>query len=287
MRPLSFFQRMKTHMVGLLAMGLILAVGVETVSAQQSKTFNNTVPLASGGGLTLKAMKGSVRLTAWDREEVEIHARIEVDSSFPEYARRALELTTVEVVGAGRQVMIRSNSDAVPSQIWFFGITHTTPSIHYEIRAPRKVDLQLDIDRSPTTIIGFEGKMVLELDRSELQAENLAGDVRVNIGRGGDSSFRNIRGSINLTANRTNVRVELLSLNASSRIEIARGDADVSVARGQGFDLTTALTRRADFKADVALQFRSGDRRNLRASINGGGPRLSIDADRGSVRLRS
>src|SRR5262245_5185221 len=139
---------MKTHMIGLLAIGVILAVGVEPASAQHSKTFNNTVPLASGGGLTLKATKGSVRLTAWDRSEVEIHARIDVDSSFPEYARRALESTTVEVVSAGRQVMIRSNSDAVPSQMWFFGITHTTPSIHYEIRAPRKVDMQLDIDRS-------------------------------------------------------------------------------------------------------------------------------------------
>jgi len=274
------------NLIALVAIGLILVMTVEPATAQL-KSFTETVPLSSGRGLILQATKGSVRLTGWDREQVEIRARIETDSKSTEYARRALDATTVEVTTTASHVMIRSNYDNLRTTGWLFKVWQETPSIHYEIRAPKRIDLRLDIDRSVTTLSGFEGRIVLELDRSEVEVADLAGDLRVNIDRGGDSSFRNIRGSININADRTDLRIDLLSLNGPSRIEIDRGDADVSVARDQGFDLATSLSRRTDFDTNVSPLFRSRDRRNPSGLINGGGPRLSINADRGSVRLRS
>lgn len=271
------------HTIWLLAIALMLAADP---AAAQSKTFNETVQLSAGGALTLHASRGSVRLIGWDRGQVEIRARIESDSNSSQ-ARRAVDATTVDVTTTSNRVMIRSNYEHVPSYSWIFG-GWATPKIHYEIRAPKRIDVRLEIDRSDTVINGFEGRIVLDLDRSEIEGADLAGDLRVTIDRGGDSSFRNIRGSINVDADRTNLRIDLARLNGPSRIEIDRGDAEVSVARGQGFDLDTSLSRRVDFDTNLSVQSR-GRNRNSHPSgaINGGGPRLQIEADRSRVRLSS
>ena len=271
------------HTIWLFATALLL-MGAEPAAAQ-SKTFNKTVQLSAGGALTLHATKGSVRLTGWDRDQVEIRARIESDS-ISQRARRSVDATTVDVATTGNRVTIRSNYEQVPSYIGIFG-GWTTPEIHFEIRAPKRIDLRLEIDRSETRISGFEGNIVLGLDRSEIEASDLTGDLRVRIDRGGDSSFRNIRGSINVEADRTNLRIDVMRFTGPSRIRINRGDADVSVARGQGFELETSLSRRVDFNTNLAFRPRTRDSKNLSGPINGGGPRLSIEADRGRVRLSS
>src|SRR5262245_43583934 len=77
------------------AAALLLSV---TPLMAQSKVFDRTVNLAPGGLLKLDATRGSVRLTSWDRDQVEIHARIEADDSWDaSYARRAVDATTVDV----------------------------------------------------------------------------------------------------------------------------------------------------------------------------------------------
>jgi hypothetical protein len=259
-------------------------------AAAQSKTFNQTVPLSAGGSLTLHAGKGSVKMMAWDRDQVEIRARIEADSSpSPEAARRAVDATRVDVATFGSRVVIRSRYENTASATsWIFG--HRTPDIHYEIRAPKRIDLRLEIDRSDTVLTGFEGRMDLDFDRSEIEGNDLTGDLRLSIDRGGDSIFRNVRGAVRIDSDRTNLRIDFARLDQSSRIEIDRGDAEVSIARGQGFTLDTSLSRRANFDTNLPVETdrsSSRDRRNPSGSFNGGGPRLSIEADRSHIRLRS
>ena len=271
---------------------IVLLVGVWVASTlpltAQSKLFERTVNLPSGGVLRLDSDKGSVRLTSWDRNQVEVHARIEAESSWDsDYARRIVDATTVEVITSfSNEVSIRGNFDNVPMRDWIFGNGRSTPNIHYEIRAPRRVDLRLDIDRSNSVINGFEGRIDLEADRSVVDATDLTGAMRVTIDRGGDSSFRNIRGSLNIVADRTNLRMDLTRLDASSSIEIDRGDIDMSMSRGQGFDLDTSLTKRASFDSSLPVQMRGFSRNNPSGSVNGGGPRLAIEADRSRIRLR-
>ncbi len=256
--------------------------------AAQSKVFDQTVNLPSGGLLKLDASRGSVRLTAWDRDQVEIHARIEADSTWDSgYARRAVDATTVDVSTTFKnEVAIRGNYTNVPGDYWLFGEYRRTPSIHYEIRAPRHVDLRLNIDRSNSLISGFEGRVDLEADRSRIDAADLSSAIDVAIDRGGDSSFKNIRGSMVVEADRTNLRIELAKLDASSRIEVDRGDVDMAVSNGQGFNLDTSLTRRSSIDTSYPIQTRSYRRDKVSGPVNGGGPRLAIQVDRGRVRLR-
>jgi hypothetical protein len=271
----------------LLLCGAVLLLLAASPVAAQSRMFDRIVDLPPGGTLRLDSSRGSVKLTAWDRSQVEIHARIELDDSWDAgYAKRAVDATTIAVGAYSNEVTVRGDYSNIPNYLWFFGELRSRPAIHYEIRAPRRVALRLNVDRSNSLISGFEGDMVLESDRSRIDAADLTGAMRVSIDRGGDSSFRNIRGSLTVAADRTNLRIDLARLEASSRIEIDRGDVDMSFARSQGFDLDTSLTRRTRIDTDFPIAARNSRRDRLSGAVNGGGPRLAIQADRGRVRLR-
>ncbi|MDP7294385.1 MAG: hypothetical protein QGG24_03600 [Vicinamibacterales bacterium] len=47
------------------------------------------------------------------------------------------------------------------------------------------------------------------------------------------------------------------------------------------------MSRRAEFESDFPMTMQSMDGRDFRGTINGGGPELLIESDRGRVRLRS
>jgi hypothetical protein len=205
------------------ALSVVACVAISSPALAQTKQFDKTVPLPSGGYLSLNATRGSVKLTSWDRNEVEIHARIQaaprVDA---DYARESVDATTVDVTSGGRDVRIRSNYDKVPGtrSSWFGGGSwKDVPEIHYDIRAPRKLEIRMDIDRSDTTVRGFDGRVDIVSDRSELDLTDLTGRIALEVDRGESSRLGNVRGSLRIDGDRTNFDIELTSLDDRSSIE--------------------------------------------------------------------
>lgn len=288
-----------------LAPVLVLALSSSAPLSAQEETFEDTVALEPGGRLSLETTRGSVRLTSWDRPTVEIRARIErprrVDD---DYARRAIAGTTIEVERDGRSVRIRSDYSGVPRRERLFWGSRHLPRVHYEIRAPRRLDLELDIDRSDTTVQGFEGILVLDLDRSDLEASDLAGsitidlnrarleasdlsgDIALDLNRGQRVVLDGLSGSLRLDIDRTNVTMRDVRIDDDSWVEIDRGDLDVELAGDQALTIAADVSRRADFSSDLPMTMqRTG--RGFHGTINGGGPELRIEADRSDVRLRA
>ncbi|HJO37778.1 MAG: hypothetical protein QGF21_02375 [Vicinamibacterales bacterium] len=66
-----------------------------------------------------------------------------------------------------------------------------------------------------------------------------------------------------------------------------RGDLEIDLAGDQGLTLIADMSRRAEFESDFPMTMQSMDGRDFRGTINGGGPELLIESDRGRVRLRS
>lgn len=269
------------------ALSVLAALAVAAPAAAQTKQFDKTVP--SGGYLGLHATRGSVKLASWDRNEVEIHARIQAPPrADADYARDSVEATTVDVTVGARDIRIRSNYDKVPGtrNSWFSGWWRDVPEIHYDIRAPRKLEIRLDIDRSDTTLRGFEGRVDVVSDRSELDLVDLSGRMTLEVDRGESSRLENVRGSLRINGDRTNFDIELARLDERSSIEVDRGDVRIEVPSAQGLTIDADLTRRSDFDAgDLPVQKRRGDKRRFTADVNGGGPTLTVEADRGRIRL--
>lgn len=267
---------------------LTVALALPAALAAQTRTFDRTLDLDAGASLTLVSEKGSVTLTSWDQERVEIHARIEApDDVGADYAREAVDATEIRVTGDRRALRIAPDYDKVPyERRWFSGGSRTVPPIHFEIKAPRRLDLRLDLDRSETRLAGFEGRIEIVSDRGDIDASDLTGSLTLEVDRGDRVRLTGLSGSFDIEADRSDVRVAVSRLEDDSRVEIDRGGVEVSVAASQGLDLRADIERRADFDSEFPVTMRGpiGDR--FEGSINGGGPRLTIYSDRAPVRLR-
>jgi hypothetical protein len=268
----------------ILTAGLVVAAGS---AYAQSSDFTRTVDLDAGGSLRVVGSKGSMHITSWDRPQVEINARItRPDGVDDDYAKRAVEATRIEVTGSVHSVTIASNYDQVPVRDRWGHDDRRVPPVHYEIRAPRRVQLSIDSDRGPATVAGFEGTFDIVVDRGELELRDLTGDVRVEIDRGDRSRINGVRGSLRLDADRTDLLVDAQAFDRASRIEIDRGDLELRVPEQQRLTVRTDISRRGDFRSDLAIQWMSSNPRRSEGHINGGGTELLVESDRGNIQLR-
>jgi hypothetical protein len=271
------------------AIGAALAVVLLSGSAAaQSREFSRTVDLDSGGSLRIEGAKGSMRITSWEQPRVEIRARIErphdVDD---EYAGRAVEATKIAVTGDRKAVSVMSDYSDVPvfseGRRWQ---DRREPAVHYEVRAPRRINLSVDSDRGPVTVSGFDGTMDIVMDRGELELSDVAGDLRVEIDRGDRSKIGGVRGSLRLEADRTDVDIDAQSLDRDSRIEVDRGDVEFRIPDAQRLTIRTDISRRGAFHTDFPIQWTSSDHRRSEGHINGGGAELFVESNRATIELR-
>lgn len=264
---------------------LAIAIAWAHPAGAQERQEARSVALDAGGLLRLDARKGSVTITGWDRPAVDITARIVAPSHVEaEYAARAVAATAVDIVAQGGEVSIRSNYDAVPRRggPW---TDREVPAIHYQIRAPRALRLHLDADRGPVTIVGVEGAVDLTIDRGALDLRDVRGDLAVTIDRGDRSRLAGVAGRLRLVADRTSLVVTADQVDDRSRIDIQRGDLDLRLPAGQGLTLQTDVSRRSRVVADVPVQWNGDEPRRATGHVNGGGPTLAIESDRGRVHI--
>jgi hypothetical protein len=262
----------------------------ESFMPLQSKEFKRSVEVDRGADFILETDKGSVLLTSWDSSQIEISARIEAPKNESEdYGKLAVEGARIDVSGDKRMLTVRSNFDGVPYKDNTLGQSKTLPDIHYEIRAPRHLNLRLQVDRSKLEVRGFTGRTRLETDRSPLIASDLEGDIHITIDRG-SAELTNLRGSLKVETDRTNGQVRALRLSGDSSIEIDRGTFDLGLSQSQGLNLVANLSKRSGFNSDFEITMpptgKGRDRKSFEATINGGGPRLLIESDRGVINLK-
>jgi len=276
---------MKPYFKLILTLATIVLPFCLTATAQ-SKDFKKTVELEQGGNLTLSTDKGSVRLSSWNQNQVEIVARIDPPEEVSQdYARRAVEGVMIEVLGGGRSLTVRSNFEGVPYREDFGSRSKTLPHVHYEIRAPRSLKLNVDIDRSKIELNGFEGTTAIHTDRTPVTATDIAGDIRLRMDRG-ELTLSKVRGALNVDADRTDMNLQGVRFDGDSRFDMDRGELDIRLADNQGLAIQTDLSRRGDFTTDLQISMQSMRGKNFDGTINGGGPRVVFRTDRGRIRLR-
>jgi len=259
---------------------LTLSVALMALPALASpnvKEVHKTLPLAGDGRVEVSTYKGSVMVTAWDRAEVDVQARVEADEGCGSEAtkQRWVEQTEVRIEGRARSVSIESDYDRLESyrEGWgWFGSCTSRPFVHYKLQVPRTAKLSIKDYKSALKV----GPM-----RSEMEIDTYKGTVDV----------AGLDGSLDLKTYKGEARVEFESLTGPSRFDTYKGDIEIAVPKNGGFDLRADSDRGGDFRTDfeVSAKIRSGRRGESRVSgaVNGGGPELVLKTKKGSLSLRA
>lgn len=254
-----------------------------------TKKFQKSLDLASGGEVSIEAYKGSIKISTWDKEKVEIVAMIKapLDVS-PEYARKSVAATNIDVDASGNSIFIRSNYDRMPSRDSRWGHQNTSlPFVHYDIKTPRALELRVEDYKSDIEVADMDGRIDIETYKGSLEAKNLAGRLFLETYKG-DFFLSAIDGSIDASTYKGEIEFEHVKLTDVSRFETGKGLIALQLPKSFAFELHADLGERGDLRSDFQLpnRYEHRSRERIRTSINGGGPSVYLKTHKGEFRLR-
>ena len=231
------------------------------------KDVNKTVALHGNGSVEIETHKGSIRVSVWDRQEVEIQARIvaEPGSSMD---RRRFDATEVRIDSSPDSVRIKTYYPDF--NCCWFDDNGSNPEVRYTIRMPKTARLTIRDHRSDTEITGLQGALNLTTQRGSAHVHGLGGALHVDSHRG-------------------DIQVDFSAFTANSSVTNYRGTVELSMPKSSRFDVESNSGRRGSIETDFSVMTRTMSRRGegIHGTVNGGGgPSLRLETERGDIRVR-
>jgi hypothetical protein len=135
------------------------------------KDFHYSYALKAGGHLSVDNSNGSVEISGWDKNTVEIDG---VQYAATVELRDAIK---IDIVASGDSIEIRTIRPA--GRNWNMGAK-------YVIRAPRKIDLDRIVSSNGSMKVNdIEGKMRLRTSNGSVRTVRVRGDLEVTTSNGG------------------------------------------------------------------------------------------------------
>ena len=266
----------RTTLFLILSTALFLTIA----AGQDVREVHKILPLSKGGQVSIDTYKGSITLTPWERDEVDVTAKIEPDDQWfdgsPEAFQEDVNNTEIVIEGRNSEVRIKTDYEKLRHhRKGFWSVLDdggtSLPFVHYTIKVPQKAELKVKDYKSRTKISNLQ---------SNVSFYTYKGDVDIS----------NLTGSINLETYKGEVQIGFTKLSDDSRVETYKGEIELSLPKSAGFSLDSDLGRKADFNTDFGfVRETTGKRRQsyeFRGPVNGGGPTLHLKSTKGTYRLR-
>ena len=275
------------------------------------KDFHQHYPLKAGGTLSLDSFNGSVEISGWDEDKVQVDG---VQYGSTERLRDAI---SIDVVATGNSVQIRTIRPVD---------SRGNMGVKYVIKAPRKVNLdRIVTSNGAVKVDDLEGLMRIRTSNGSVVASRVSGDVEVQTSNGavevrsidGPTTIRTSNGPIHVDGVRGTLQATTSNGGIHARLHKPEPSRTVKLSTSNGgIDLTMDSLENNDIRATTSnggitlkLPARIGARvrahtsqssihtdfdvnreepfskNNLQGVIGGGGPTLELTTSNGSIRL--
>jgi hypothetical protein len=244
-----------TAAMALLALGIpALAVAGATKEAER---VERTVPMQSGGTLTLKNFSGRVEITGEPRTDVSIVA-------VRKATRERLDRIKLDIQSDGRSVAIEANKR---DKDWGEKDDNVVET-DFTIKVPQTANLDLKVFSSPVQISGVTGTHKVHGFSSDLRLDKVTGPV----------DAETFSGQIYLAPAAWQQGQSVHAKTFSGDIEVRLPESAAGTLEFDSFS--------GDVDSAVPLTFQSKSKRKMRASLNNAtGGEMSFKTFSGDVRL--
>jgi hypothetical protein len=243
-----------------LALALtLLALGIPQAAAAQKETerVERTVPLESGGTLTLKNFSGRVEITGEPRADVVLVA-------VRRATRERLDRIKLDIQSDGRSVVIDANKRDKEWDKKDENVVET----EFVIKVPQTANLDLNVFSSPVQISGVTGRHKVHGFSSDLRLERVTGSV----------DAETFSGQIYLAPAAWQQGQTVRAKTFSGDIEVRLPESAAGTVEFDSFS--------GDVDSQVPLTLQTKSKRKMRASINNAaGGQLDFKTFSGDVRL--
>lgn len=162
----------------LLAAGFVsLAAGEARAQQSLRRTVEETVPVPTGGRLTVEGDAGSVRVSGSGGRSVRIRAVMEVPGPASPERSALLDRIRMDVTRQPDAVTVRTDRSGLRDLLPAPGGGRTTPRINYTITVPRDVRVEIRTGAGAITVSGMRAEVRLESTGGDLAARGTAGPV--------------------------------------------------------------------------------------------------------------
>jgi DUF4097 and DUF4098 domain-containing protein YvlB len=244
-----------------VAAGLLACVGCDIEdldiggSERYTQDFHYSYPLQPGGRLAVDNSNGSVEISGWDQDTVDI--------SGTKYARtpELRDALKIEIDHSTNAVSIRT---VRPSE------RRGNMGAKYIIKVPRRTELERIVSSNGSIhAVDVEGQARLKTSNGGVRAENLRGSLDVQTSNGG-IEVQNLDGSAALHT--TNGRVRAEDVHGSIEADTSNGGIQVRLAKPEGGRPIKLETS----NGPIELTMESYDQNEIHASTSNGGITLHL-----------
>lgn len=274
--------------ISYLAIAVLLACSAMLAQdkgpAADTERIQRSFPLKGGGELRVENDRGSTIIDAWDKDEVNIDAVKHFEGGDAAMRDRWLRETEVRLENTASFVSVK----VVRPNNFCIGWCNYNAWVDVKISAPRKLSVNVSSDRTTTRISGTQGAMRITGDRSTIDIRNTSGSVRIKSDRG-TVSLRDVdvRDSIDISTDRGPVDIYATHFSAGGRLETDRAPITLRLPSDTALNLEVENDRRSAFHSDFPMTTNGTfGRGTMHGTINGGGPTLRMQTDRGTISLQ-
>jgi DUF4097 and DUF4098 domain-containing protein YvlB len=248
--------------IAAIAVTVCLSTGAAAAQTRETEQVDRTIAFQPGGTLRLKNFSGDIRITGVDAGEVTIHA-------VRRATRERLDRIKLTIETSGALLTINANDrggyDDDDDDRDHDRDRNNVVETSFEIRLPRMTSLDVNSFSSAIVIDNVEGRHKINNFSGDLRLTRMAGPVRA----------KTFSGTINLDAADTGHDLDLDTFS---------GDVELNLPQNAGAD-THFNSFSGDVRTDLPINLVSKSRRNMHATLNGGGADVRVKTFSGDVRL--
>ncbi len=239
----------------LLAPLLAIAFATLPAAAEVREEFHKTVAMDSNGTLSLKNVNGGVKVTAWERNEIQIDA-VKTGRS-----EEKLREARIEVFGSGHSVYVETK---YPEH------SNNGASVEYEVHVPRGARLfPVETVNGNVTVDGPQGRIKAATVNGKVEVWNAADELEI------DSVNGEVKASVK---NAGKNRVKLNVVNGGVAIQVPAGaNAHVKAATVNG-----------SIHSDLPIQVEKSKYApgaSVDSNLGSGGATIELESVNGSIYL--
>jgi hypothetical protein len=209
---------------------------------EQSRSFDQTVAVASGQMLRVEHAHGDIRITTQARAELRVQAAIRVSAESQNAANEFLEQIQIDVDESPAAITVRTR---YPDRAWWRTRRNLSYSVDYTLLMPERMPLNVRNSFGEVSLAGLKadaavvnahgtlsagdgaGRYALENSFGRIDVARIAGDVTIT-GANGNVTVATIGGALNV-ANRFG-RVSVGGIKGTALVANSNGQVDLSDA---------------------------------------------------------
>jgi DUF4097 and DUF4098 domain-containing protein YvlB len=257
-----------------LAAFVVLYLAAPSLQAEHQEEFSKILPLSPRGTFSLSNVNGTVVISTWKEEKVEIKA-------LKTTKRSAENLEKVKIE-------IEANADSVSVETVYPKRSNTGVSVDYDVKVPEGVNLnKVSTVNGKVSLTGPFGRVSASTVNGGVSAENASGDLSFST-TNGNVEAANIRGRIDAHTVNGSITLEVSAAEDNIRAETVNGGITMRLASPESLDAhLSAKTVNGGISIDFPVSFQNLNktRHKLEGQIGKGGPEIRVQTVNGSIHL--